>query len=145
MKHPHSDRTRAKPINSRSLVQGTLYVTLGNCQSLLTRRPIGCLVYLLTCHVKMVEGSIMSRQEFNDYVVSKMHYGKADRERWTKDTRGDHTLQISLACGIHLRCLWLNINDDSMQYFRSMNPRETAGCAQVWEQELMVKIASGKP
>ena len=94
---------------------------------------------------KMVEGSIMSRQEFNEFVITKMHYGEADRERWTKDNHGDHTLQISIACGIHLRCLWLNINDDSLHYFRSMNPRQTAMLSQVWEQELIAKIASGKP
>lgn len=92
----------------------------------------------------MVEGVILSRQEFNDYVLNKMNFPKEDKDKWSSDNRGDHTLQVCIVCDKHMRCLWLNINEGSFAYFRGFNPVQSATLASVWERELIAKIASGK-
>ncbi|KAF7793898.1 hypothetical protein EIP86_005020 [Pleurotus ostreatoroseus] len=92
----------------------------------------------------MVQGAIMSRQDFTRLILADI-YSEEAIEAWEKDNRGDHSLQVCIGCENHMRFVWLQMSEENIQYFRSMNPAETAYLAAVWEKELIEKIASGEP
>lgn len=93
----------------------------------------------------MVSGEIMARQDFMRFVLSRMRCDQATIDSWDRTNRGPDTLQLFLGCREHMRCLWLNIPGNDLEYFRTMDPTETAVLAMVWEKELKEKIASGRP
>ena len=93
----------------------------------------------------MVSGEIMERQAFMRFVLKRMRCDKATVDSWDRTNRGPDTLQLFLGCEAHMRCLWLNMTADDLEYFRGMDPMQTALLAMVWEKELKEKIASGHP
>ena len=92
----------------------------------------------------MLEGDILTREEFGSMVRSRLHFSEQTMNDW-EQSRGEAALQINVACANHMRCMWLNIPEESLAYFRGMDPMQTAVLGAVWEKELKEKIASGNP
>ncbi|GJE92286.1 hypothetical protein PsYK624_084400 [Phanerochaete sordida] len=91
---------------------------------------------------KVVGAEVLSREERS---TALLDFGVTQEQVDTlnRDSRGDHTIQINIIAGEHLRMLWCSFRD--LSKYQDMDKAASASLADMWEQALIAKVASGKP
>lgn len=84
----------------------------------------------------------MTRDECAD-VLRYLELDEAHVQDWKEDCRGDHTIQITMACESHTRTIWVSFRD--LSRYRGMPKAMSASVAMAWEDFLIEKIDNGEP